>query len=1106
MVEHSENQRKWLQAAIAAGHIISIPFATFDQAEIVARGAFGEVSRAYWKSAEKTVALKSLYNNPVMGTESSFEEFVKELKLIRSVDFHDNVIRFYGVSEDPTTRRYFMVLQYANGGNLRDFLNKNHEFLNWETRIKMASQIASGLKCIHERNIVHRDLHSKNILVHDGKMMITDFGLSKSLDNNEHSVVGGMVGYIEPQCFIDSTYKRDKASDIYSLGVLLWEISSGKPPFNNMAILDVAREVVQGRREAPIRGSPPAYVAIYQMAWDGDSKKRPTINKIREDLELLQSNCDIEHLSLVGLSINSQGKDNHFVSSPVSEFGSNNNFAANFGAQNSNVQQQSTIPFGVAESMNPNKKSTLRNNYIHPNNNNTGQLMSPPNSNEISIKQDVSNSVANPHNQNPTIVNIPFGVASSMNPHRSNTASNLRTNYLSTNNTAPIPSLNSQNQTTLLFNVANNNGNSNYGSQSNSIPIPQSQISQVSEQNYPNISTADQVEQKQKFSHINNELPSNQFPQNFTQNSAGFQRNNTISCAPRNDRIQESHAPRPFQQQQRPFQPQLYQHQPRPYQPPQSQPYQQSQPQPYQQRPPQPQSYQHPPPRPQPYQQSPPYQQSQPQPYQQRPPQPQSYQQPPQTQSYQQQPPQTQPYQQQPPQTQPYQQQPPQTQPYPPQPQSYQQQPLQPRPYQPPQQQPYQQQPYQQQLPQPRPQNYNNMQFSPMTQRQNQVFQHHSNQYPGIQNQPGLQRNNTMQQQPYTPQQNFPGQNQKNNTYIPNQPPSQPFNNSYPHHSSQRPMIQYPSQNPCECTCADIMTKYVKQFQNIRGYEKPGECHAGYHAGMGDVVGLRWHLHHDGRVDGNYKFIDMSDKLVLIAARYCGKKNLNIMFQCLKEYGASFEVITKKKGQTAFHLLSFNKVLSRKRTSKLDKYHRVFFQAIKFLKEVKCNINAKDEDGMTVLSYFLEEKFNHQELTPIIQALLDNGVDPNIPVYIKDWGGFDAKTALLQAVRNKWPTTVLESIVKHGVDVKAINDKGMNALAIATQAKDLFTMTWMLDNISNISDSDSIKIAKKFTGNFTKEVQLLNKKRNKVILSNDLSSFSSTNSSTSNNSNTSKKK
>jgi serine/threonine protein kinase len=54
-----------------------------------------------------------------------------------------------------------MVLQYANGGNLRDFLNKNHGFLNWETRIRMAKEIASGIKCIHGCNIVHRDLVSE---------------------------------------------------------------------------------------------------------------------------------------------------------------------------------------------------------------------------------------------------------------------------------------------------------------------------------------------------------------------------------------------------------------------------------------------------------------------------------------------------------------------------------------------------------------------------------------------------------------------------------------------------------------------------------------------------------------------------------------------------------------------------------------------------------------------------------------------------------------------------------------------------------------------------------------------------------------------------------
>jgi hypothetical protein len=273
---------------------------------------------------------------------------------------------------------------------------------------------------------------------------------------------------------------------------------------------------------------------------------------------------------------------------------------------------------------------------------------------------------------------------------------------------------------------------------------------------------------------------------------------------------------------------------------------------------------------------------------------------------------------------------------------------------------------------------------------------------------------------------------------------------------------------------------------------------------MGDIEGLRWHLYNDRRVDGNYNFSDMSDKLVLITARYCGRRNLNVIFQCLKEYRANFEVTTKKKGQTAFHLLYYNLALGKKITykpDKLERYHKVLFQAIKFLKEVGCNINAKDKDGMTILSYFLGDKFLHQERLPIIQALLDNGADPNISVITKHWGEFEAKTALFQAIRNKWPSSALEIIVKHGVDVKAVNKDGLNALAVATQAKDLTTMTWMLDNISIVSDNDSLKIAKRCAGSFTKEINLLNKKKNKTF-PNDLSSFSS---SSSTNSNSSKK-
>src|SRR3954454_3820701 len=74
-----EYNKNWLRATIAGGHIVNIPFITFEQVEVVARGTFGEMYRAYWKSAEKTVALKCRYNSSHMGNDGAFDDFIKEV-------------------------------------------------------------------------------------------------------------------------------------------------------------------------------------------------------------------------------------------------------------------------------------------------------------------------------------------------------------------------------------------------------------------------------------------------------------------------------------------------------------------------------------------------------------------------------------------------------------------------------------------------------------------------------------------------------------------------------------------------------------------------------------------------------------------------------------------------------------------------------------------------------------------------------------------------------------------------------------------------------------------------------------------------------------------
>ncbi|RIB09066.1 kinase-like domain-containing protein, partial [Gigaspora rosea] len=118
---------------------------------------------------------------------------------------------------------------------LREYLKKNFSKLEWTDKLRMAHEILDGLKFLHKNDIIHRDLHSKNILVHDGKLLIADFGLSKDeTSKTSNASVHGMQAYIDPQCFENITYKRSKKSDIYSFGVILWEISSGKPPFQSL--------------------------------------------------------------------------------------------------------------------------------------------------------------------------------------------------------------------------------------------------------------------------------------------------------------------------------------------------------------------------------------------------------------------------------------------------------------------------------------------------------------------------------------------------------------------------------------------------------------------------------------------------------------------------------------------------------------------------------------------------------------------------------------------------------------------------------------------------------------------------------------------------------
>ncbi|RIB00159.1 kinase-like domain-containing protein, partial [Gigaspora rosea] len=173
-----------------------------------------------------------------------------------------------------------LVLQYANGGNLREYLSRKQIAgiyrISWKELIQTAIEITEGLIYLHDKGIVHRDLHSKNILINDGKALISDFGLSKRLDDTSNSGMAVMAAYTDPHCLINRKKSdRDQKSDIYSLGVLLWELTSGIPPFHKFTLMALFHEVLKNNREKIIDGTPSGYSDLYSKCWSFNPNERP---------------------------------------------------------------------------------------------------------------------------------------------------------------------------------------------------------------------------------------------------------------------------------------------------------------------------------------------------------------------------------------------------------------------------------------------------------------------------------------------------------------------------------------------------------------------------------------------------------------------------------------------------------------------------------------------------------------------------------------------------------------------------------------------------------------------------------------------------------------
>ena len=266
----------------------------------VARGGMATVYLAIDTRLERKVALKIIHSH--LAKDTSFrEKFIREARIAAKLS-HPNLVNVFDQGEEGELA--FMVMELVEGITLRDAL-KDFGAIEANRALELFEAMLSGLAAAHRAGILHRDLKPENVLLaDDGRIKLGDFGLARDIDN--HTSTGSLVGtvaYLSPELVMRGT--ADARSDVYAAGIMLFEILTGKQPFQGEQAVQIAYQHANDSVPAPSsinRSVPPLLDEIVLWATAKEPAHRPSdamellsvVQRARADLKAGKANATIQ--------------------------------------------------------------------------------------------------------------------------------------------------------------------------------------------------------------------------------------------------------------------------------------------------------------------------------------------------------------------------------------------------------------------------------------------------------------------------------------------------------------------------------------------------------------------------------------------------------------------------------------------------------------------------------------------------------------------------------------------------------------------------------------------------------------------------------------------